>query len=1289
MIQSPSFEVSIIGHPLAVSVDPAPTLDQLEALLCNGSLRDDLIFKEKVFAQGDDSRYIRMDRLRKNDILFLFKREGDYLRWFSRRHWVINGISVAISKWSPDYSPTRESPIAPVWIKLEHYPVHLNDHGVLFKVASLFGKPIKLDSNTAIGVFPEQPRFCVERDTSLQFPSRLNVRLGCKDLWIPCKFENPPQFCSCCSIFGHNVNNCRKHKLSNLTGKAPAGEVGHKGAGFTEDLAGWTWVAIPKTGVPLPHAPPVVHTTYDQPSTSKQVKSHWSLLMPIIEDVNEDDALSQATPSPSHKHKSVPLPHHNSDDSLALVPYSSAPVVPCLASNLFSKDDYWLIFWNVCGVPSSIDRLISLKRIHTPSFFCLFEPKISASHISTYGLKLGFNNHLSSTNNKRWIFWDSSLLHLVSFDDEEQVTHCNFSMVNYSNSNLTISCVYGAHTVVERRQLWESLQGRSNLNHNWVVGGDFNAISSPSEFKGQCEPSALGMEELKSCIEACNLFCPDPSGGLFTWSGTRSRGKTWRRLDRVLVNLAFQSFFPTFYIHHLPKACSDHKAILFSCHSSLDRGPSSFRFLNAWIHHNRFLQVVKECWTKSSSCGGMHGLVAKLKDLKGCLREWNKNEFGNIFENLTMEDELATQTQQHYEADPTEANRALAQEANAKLLLATHREVAYWKQKANARWLESGDSNSKVFHAFANGKRRELAINHIISDDGLGLSTQTEICLEATTHFTKQIPSLDEVQQAVWDLDSSSASGPDGFNGLFFRSCWDIIKEDMLKASQEFFLGFPIPRAYGSTLISLIPKKDSPKRFDDYRPISLSTFMSKVNTKILSTRLKPLLPKLISSNQAAFQQGKSMADHILLAIEAAHNLDRKVFGGNMTIKIDIAKAFDNLRWDYLEAILKKGVKQGDPLSPLLFIIAGEGLSRMLNKSLEEGHIHPFNLGSVKMPGHLTYANDIMIFTKGDTINLLKLRKLLGDYSLDSGQVVNFTKSNFYVKTTTPVSQLANMSKSLAMEAGSLPFRYLGATICKGILRKPHCDHLVAHFDKHLLSWYSKTLNPMGRLILIKHVLSSIPLHVLTVHTIPASIINSLHSRMANFFWGSRNGARLHHWKSWTSLCQPSSSGGLGINDLGKMQVLHSINLWWRVNHDNGVWASLMRGIYVKKGDIKEKLTDSPTWKRICRVHALALSHYSGSSNPLLWHGKPFSPKNVLISIGDGLPCRLSCKYIWHSAQTPKLRIFQWKAFMGCLPFLDLAARFSDSLPSRCPLCKSHASLLFPQLARMELLRSPH
>ncbi|VFQ79448.1 unnamed protein product [Cuscuta campestris] len=475
----------------------------------------------------------------------------------------------------------------------------------------------------------------------------------------------------------------------------------------------------------------------------------------------------------------------------------------------------------------------------------------------------------------------------------------------------------------------------------------------------------------------------------------------------------------------------------------------------------------------------------------------------------------------------------------------------------------------------------------------------------------------------------------------------------MFKASQEFFLGFAIPRAYGRTLITLIPKKDCPKSFDDYMPISLSTFMSKVNTKILACREVRL--------SCAYYSGPVQEPLGSNSTKAANLLMANLRGSTLSVLINGQPAA------YFP--MTRGVKQGDPLSPLLFIIASEGLSRLLNRSMEESHIHHYNMGSVKFPGHLTYTDDIMIFTKGDSINLLKLKKLLDEYSSDSGQVINLAKSKFYVKDTTTGSQLKNMEKILAMHKGTLPFTYLGATNCKGQLKKHHCGNLLDHFDKHIHSWYSKTLNQMGRIILIKHVLSSIPLHILAMHSLPVFVINLLHARMANFFWGRRHDNQLHHWKSWKRLCQPSTACGLGIKDLQTLQQAQSINLWWRMKHDTGVWANTMRAIYMRKGTIKEKLTDSSTWKRICRVHSYAVTHITDSVQPPLWDGKPFSSKSTLTSLYDGIPSRLSCKYIWHKAQTPKIQIFQWKAFMNCLPFLELTKCFGSSFPSQCPLCK--------------------
>ncbi|VFR01649.1 unnamed protein product [Cuscuta campestris] len=144
-------------------------------------------------------------------------------------------------------------------------------------------------------------------------------------------------------------------------------------------------------------------------------------------------------------------------------------------------------------------------------------------------------------------------------------------------------------------------------------------------------------------------------------------------------------------------------------------------------------------------------------------------------------------------------------------------------KRATEKHFEETCSNTKLVEA-------GQILNHIPS-----LITNDD------NNMMSAIPDEMEIRKAVWDLNPNSAAGPGAFNGCFFRNCWDIVKHDVIKASQEFFMGLPVPQAYGSTLITLIPKKENYTTFSDFRPISLSTFMSKHSSPSTIARMAKAL----------------------------------------------------------------------------------------------------------------------------------------------------------------------------------------------------------------------------------------------------------------------------------------------------------------------------------------------------------------------------------------------------------------------------------------------------------------
>lgn len=166
------------------------------------------------------------------------------------------------------------------------------------------------------------------------------------------------------------------------------------------------------------------------------------------------------------------------------------------------------------------------------------------------------------------------------------------------------------------------------------------------------------------------------------------------------------------------------------------------------------------------------------------------------------------------------------------------------------------------------------------------------------------LPTRDEVKNAVFAMNSNGAPGPDGFGGSFYHKHWDIIGEDVFNSVHQFFSqGWILPNL-NSNLVVLIPKFPGADTIENYRPIALANFQFKIIIKVLADRLATIVPKILSDNQRAFIHDRHISDCICITSEVINMLDKRAFGGNIALKIDIKKAFDTMDWDFLLQTLR-------------------------------------------------------------------------------------------------------------------------------------------------------------------------------------------------------------------------------------------------------------------------------------------------------------------------------------------------------------------------------------------------
>ncbi|XP_019157584.1 PREDICTED: uncharacterized protein LOC109154196 [Ipomoea nil] len=648
-----------------------------------------------------------------------------------------------IFKWSPDFRPDMESPIVPVWIAFEGLPAHLRDKRALYSIANLIGKPLKVDASTLTHNRPSMARVCVELNVcnSLQYQIWI-INSSYGGFAQKVCYEYIPPYCMGCRKFGHTESDCR------ITQPHPDPRRETPKSKEVDTTQQPLLVPPRKRWRPLlTQSEEPQYVGSDDPVNPQidttPVDSESAALPLTIPDVNAsigrvliDDQGIQPSPSSDSQ-----AGHHSDGDEVrnARVFSQSLPLDSWKeASKLFdtklgkSKADDFI------AVTKKKSRPRKDYSANTPSvttrLAAVIEPFLPTSRLENFAREFRFSGGYASRESKIWLLWSDSFEIEVE-EDSDQYVMCK---ARYEPWQLTFHfiAIYAKHTRADRAQLWTQLSDCIEDNRPLLLAGDFNVISSISEYRGNALPDVNCISDFSNFITDKSLIDLATIGRLYTWHGICNTGAVWKRLDRFLMNPPLRDYFTEVRINVLARTSSDHSPILLSGTNNTLSCPKQFHFQTMWTSHPDFINVVRLNWNQQADGGGMRALAFKIKRLKHCLRIWNRDTFGNVFDRIRVLESCVAEAENTFDDDPSPGSRESLHKLQADLLQALKQEEMFWKQKARVKWLKEGDSNTRFFHAVVKDRHRRQRISAIKSGTGELLTTQPAIQTEAVSFFS-------------------------------------------------------------------------------------------------------------------------------------------------------------------------------------------------------------------------------------------------------------------------------------------------------------------------------------------------------------------------------------------------------------------------------------------------------------------------------------------------------------------------------------------------------------------------
>ncbi|RVW85327.1 putative ribonuclease H protein [Vitis vinifera] len=695
----------------------------------------------------------------------------------------------------------------------------------------------------------------------------------------------------------------------------------------------------------------------------------------------------------------------------------------------------------------------------------------------------------------------------------------------------------------DRECLWEELGAVRGLwGDPWCVGGDFNVTLAQGERsrQGRVTPAMRRFAQVMDDLELVDLPL---QGGSFTWSGGLYN-QAWARLDRFLVSPRWLDQFSNVTQKRLSRPISDHFPITIEG-GGKRRGPSPFRFENMWLRVEGFKDLLRSWWQGMVVSGrASYKLATKLKGMKEKLKVWNREVFGNLETNKMA----ALQQVDHW--DQVESERRLFEEEFARKKEAkdgyakwVKMDEIHWRQLSRELWLREGDKNTGYFHRMANAHRRRNAMERV-KISGVWLSEERTVRTGIVDAFHRlltedsewkadiggvnlnrisqqeadilELPfTEEEVHSAIRGMNGDKAPGSDGFTGAFWQFCWEFVNEEVMEMFKEFHEHKTFLKSLNATFLVLIPKKGGAEELGtsgrsacwvDYTNSWLRQILdaSLIANEVIDSWKKGGKKGLICNGENGF--GTKWREWIWSCISTAKF--------SVLVNGEPAGFFPS----------SKGLRQGDPLSPYLFIMGMEVLSAFIRRAVEGGCITGCRMqrgrGQAVSISHLLFADDAIVF--------------LGE-----------------------VDEILEMAVELGCKVGQLPSTYLGLPLGAPNKAGYVWDGVEERMRWKLALWKRQYLSKGGRITLIKSTLASMPLYQLSLFRMPKGVARRLEKLQRDFLWGGGSTERKAHLVSWEKdeMWKRVLVAKYGQEDFG-----------WRTKKANGafgvgLWKEIMKEAY--------------------------------------------------------------------------------------------------------------------------------